>query len=275
MAQAIDIAREKVIWAKGKREALNGCLSEYLEGNPYRFIPGPDGKNKLDITQHPPVKVPIIVGEMLYQFRSALDHLFFDLVKRNHGKGLPPTGWETDCYFPLRTMLPKGHASPPIPRSDYKRSTRDALTDEAFAFIEGIQPYYSSFDRRREPQLLRMLAKLSNIDKHRRLNTTILTVGRTQTAVSSEGKTSTAFSPWLPSGAEIEPVMGHSIEITGDVEVSDEFTENVFFDEPEIELPHPTPVIDIVGAFPQFMLDFMIPNFKKLIENHATVPITR
>ena len=69
--------------------------------------------------------------------------------------------------------------------------------------------------------------------------------------------------------------MGHPIEITGDVEVSDEFTENVFFDEPEIGLPHPTPVIDIVGAFPQFMLDFMIPNFKKLIENHATVPITR
>ena len=60
-----------------------------------------------------------------------------------------------------------------------------------------------------------MLAKLSNVDKHRHLNTTI--------------------SPWLQSGTEIEPLMYHPIEITGDVEVSDEFTEQVLFDEPELQ----------------------------------------
>ena len=138
---------------------------------------------------------PIIVGEMLYQFRSALDHLFFDLVERNIGKGILLTRWDHHCQLPLMIDLPKGYTTPPVPRRGYDKVTRRALTDEAFAFIERIQPYYSSFDGRREPQLLRMLVKLSNIDKHRRLNTTILTVGQTQTAVTSEGKTSNGPSP--------------------------------------------------------------------------------
>ena len=267
MPRAVDVAWDKVAWAIRNREPLKDCLSDYLGKKPYRIVTGPDGKQNLEITEHPPVKLSIIVGEMLYQFRSALDNLFFDLVKRNHGKGLLPTGWETDCYFPLRTMLPKGYASPPIPRSGYKSSTRDALTDEAFAFIEGVQPYYLPFEGRLASRLLRMLAKLSNVDKHRHLNTTILTVGRTQKAVTKEGYTSTAISPWLQSGAEIEPLMFHPIEITGDVEVSDEFTEQVLFDEPEIGSPDTTPVHDIVYMFPRFMFDFMIPNFKRLIED--------
>ena len=270
MAQAIDIAWEKIVWAIRKRDAIKDCLSDYFRKEPYRIVTGSDGKQNLEITEHPPVKLSIIVGEMLYQFRSALDHLFFDLVKRNNGTGSLPSGWERICQFPLITKLPDGYDSPPLPRDKFNCGVLDALTNEAFTFIEGVQPYYHG---REASRLLYLLNKLSNIDKHRHLNTTILTVGQTQTAVTSEGKTSTTFSPWLQSGAEIEPVMGHPIEITGDVEVSDEFTENVFFDEPEIGLPHPTPVIDIVGAFPQFMLDFMIPNFKKLIENHARVPI--
>ena len=206
----------------------------------------------------------IILGEMVYQFRSALDHLFFELVQRNHGKGLLKPGWERNCQFPLITKLPDGYARPPVPRSKFNCSVRDTLTNEAFTFIEGVQPYYPGKD---EGRLLYLLTKLSNIDKHRRLNTTVLMVTHTQEAVTKEGGTSTAISPWLQSGAEIEPFMRHPFDMTSAVKVTDEFTEQVVFDEPEIGPSNTTPIKRMVYEFPMFMLGFMIPNLRKLIEN--------
>ena len=272
MTQTIDVAWEKIIWAIRKRDAIKDCLSDYFRKEPYRIVTGPDGKQNLEITEHPPVKLSIIVGEMLYQFRSALDHLFFDLVKRNNGTGSLPSGWERICQFPLITKLPDGYDSPPLPRDKFNCGVLDALTNEAFTFIEGVQPYYHG---REASRLLYLLNKLSNIDKHRHLNTTILTVGRTQTAVTREGYTSTALSPWLPSGAEIKTLLFHPFDVTEDVEVTDEFTGQVLFDEPEIGPPHTIPVHDVVYVFPNFMLNFMIPNFKILIDNHARVPIAQ
>ena len=49
----------------------------------------------------------------------------------------------------------------------------------------------------------------------------------------------------------------------------------MLFDEPEIGHPHTIPVHDVVYVFPNFMLNFMIPNFKILIDNHARVPIAQ
>ena len=263
VTQSVDVAWEKVEWVMRKRDLLDDCLSEYSRSKPYSIVPDSDGKNKLHITKDPPVRLSIILGEMVYQFRSALDHLFFDLVQSNHGKGVLRDGWKRNCQFPLNTKPPDG-VTPPVSRSGFNKFTRDALTDEAFTFVEGVQPYYPARDASR---LLLRLTKLSNIDKHRRLNTTVLMVTRTQEAVTAEGGTSTAIAPWLKSGATIDPLMWHPFDVADAATVTDEFKEHLFFDEPEIGPPNTTPINEIVYKFPSFMLDFIIPNFRKLIEN--------
>ena len=142
MTKAADVAWEKIVWAMGKRDALDNCLSDYKASKPYRVLKGPDGKKKLEISEPPPIKLSIILGEMVYQFRSALDHLFFELVERNHENGQLNLGWERQCQFPVNTKLPDGCAKPPVPRKQFNCGVRCALTDDAFTFIEKMQPYY-------------------------------------------------------------------------------------------------------------------------------------
>ncbi len=264
MAESVDVAWDKVTWVMRKRHLLDDCLSDYIRSEPYRIVADPDGKKKLYITKEPPVRLSIILGEMVYQLRSALDYLFFDLVERNHAKCSLSSRWKHDSQFPIIAKLPDKICTPPVPRDRFNCGVRDALTDEAFTFIEGVQPYYSGGQAGR---LLRLLTKLSNIDKHRHLNATVLMPTRTQEVTTAEGHSSTAISPWIQSGAEIEPIMFHPFEVTGEMQVTDEITPEVAFDEAEIGPPPTAPIKDIVYTFPGFMLEVMIPNFTKLIEN--------
>ena len=55
--------------------------------------------------------------------------------------------------------------------------------------------------------------------------------------------------------------MWHPHEMTGDMEVRDEFTEQIFIREESIGIPRSHPIDRIVYDFPRFMLDFMIRHF--------------
>ena len=252
-----------------KREAVRDCLKEYFNKKPYRIVPGHDGKRTVEITEDPPVLMSILVGEMLYQFRSALDHLFFELVKQNHKKGQRPDNWERRTQFPLKTKLPDGVCNTPVPRRKFKdKVVQTTLTDEAFEFIERVQPYYRPpLKRGEENRLLLLLSQLSNIDKHRYLSVTVLTVGHEQRATRKDGGSSVGLSPWLGHGAELEDYMHHPFPKDEAAEVTDIFEPQILFDEPGIGPPHTTLVSDVVLTLPRFMLHWMVPNMKKLIEN--------
>ena len=270
IVSTVDVAEEKVIWAMKKRKAVRKCLNEYFGKKPYRIVTGHDGNRTVEITEDPPNLLSIIVGEMLYQFRSALDHLFFELVKRNHGKGSRPPSWERRCQFPLKVNIPGGGNKTPVPRCKFKNKILNTLTDEAFEFIERAQPYYRPpLFRGERNRLLLLLTKLSNIDKHRYLSVTVLTVGHEQRASRKGGGSSVGLSPWLGHGAELEDYMHHPFPQGEAVEVTDKFEPQILFDEPEIGPPQTTPVHDVVLALPRFMLHWMVPKMKKLIENRA------
>jgi hypothetical protein len=128
----------------------------------------------------PPPALSVIVGDLLYDARSALDHVAWELVKR--------TGAEPDenTAFPIHTDEARY-------RSAVGRRTR-GMTDEMVGAIERWQPW-----RVPNPPAapLAWLQALSNIDKHRHLHLTVAAV------------IGTMFDPPLP---EFVPTYSGSLE---------------------------------------------------------------
>ncbi len=240
-----------------QHKPFEDCIAEYRRSKPFELIPSPDAKtHELRILKPPPIEISILAGEVLYQLRSALDHLFFELVERHHS---PLTSRQIrECAFPLRCDWPVGYG--PVAKHNLLRSWQGGIPDDAFALIEGVQPYHKRHDGHR---LLAILARLSNIDKHRRLNATITRIDRRETMTNGI-VTYTMIEPMLNHGAQVSPV--HPPEFFGDAEmqVESEFIPKIAFDEKEVGPPQtallekvvydlPVFVFNILGAFNKFL----------------------
>lgn len=105
----------------------------------------------------PPFEWNAIVGDALYNFRSALDHLAWQLVLVN---GNQPT---------RRTAFPIFDDPDLYKRS--KPSKLKGMSDEAKALIEQTQPCFGRNPHRNK--VLTWLEALHNVDKHRHLNLTV------------------------------------------------------------------------------------------------------
>jgi len=138
----------------------------YAAGEPGTIIPHSDSESTLDFRADPDLDIAILAGEAVYQIKSALDHLAFDLVKINETRIQLPLNWIRRCHFPLLLEVPvKGN--PPVSETtplpyNYFHGSLPGISKQAFEFIECIQPYY----RRNTGNVLRPLAQLSDIDKH-------------------------------------------------------------------------------------------------------------
>jgi len=120
----------------------------------------------------PPAAIGVGVGECLHQYRSALDHLLFQLVVANR-KGRLPARVERRAEFPIFNSGPRFRRMSKrkgVPSPGSGRAKIQDIAPEAQAVIERLQPYH----RRKYPgtRSLRQLQELSNIDKHRLLHVT-------------------------------------------------------------------------------------------------------
>jgi len=141
-------------------------MSLYAASHPHRITKTKGKKTKkLTIPKRPPREISILAGEVVYQMRSAIDHLVFDLIKRNPNIATIDPEWFEHCDFPLRVKLKPGQ-TPPLAKGKFSNAL-PGISDRAFDFIERVQPYYG---RGAINNALRYLAALSNIDKHRYLN---------------------------------------------------------------------------------------------------------
>ncbi len=198
-ANGLKSAKAKLIRAEKQLRAIKRCLASYARSKPHLIVKKAKGKKKLNVPKSPPVEISLLAGEMIYQMRSALDHLVFDLIQRNpHISTIDPE-WEENCQFPLRTRLPKKR-TPPLAKSDFSRDL-PGIADASFAFIESVQPYYGLGVVN---NALRFLRYLSNIDKHRRLNFIRARIRQHQSVRYPYGLTSRGYST-LDRGAEIYP----------------------------------------------------------------------
>jgi hypothetical protein len=76
MNNCFESAQAKIVRAIKQRRSLENCLAEYRRREPYRTIVHSDRKVTLEITEPPPIEISVIAGEVIYQLRSALDHIF-------------------------------------------------------------------------------------------------------------------------------------------------------------------------------------------------------
>lgn len=110
---------------------------------------------------NPPLMLSVMVGECLYNLRSALDHLVWQLVESN-----PPN------HGTPRNQYPICQDSNSFAR-EIKGHRLDGVSAAARAVIEGLQPYNEG--QAYSPHPLWLLDQLVNVDKHRFLTLTCVT----------------------------------------------------------------------------------------------------
>ena len=207
----IDSAKRKLKRARQHLNAVDACAIRYMETVTTRIVDGTDGKRTIHFSKEPPIRVAILAGEIVYQLRSALDHLAFELVKGNLSGTVLPKDWQRNCQFPLCLEVPTKGNPPqalPVPLSfNFFKDTLPGITPEAFAEIEGLQPYNGGDG----PTQLGWLAKLSNIDKHRHLHLVLAQTHQIETIQS--GTTGSQMIHRLQDGAEIKPMLHGSGEL--------------------------------------------------------------
>lgn len=162
----LDSASLKIVRASEHLQEIKKVVGSLASTpNSYELVEDGSGKEKIHFLIQPPSQITILAGEIVYQLRSALDHLAFELVRLNF-TGIPlPADWETRCCFPLWPKAPKK-------RPVYNCFDRvlPGISETAFAFIEHVQPYRSGSGPH---NAMRLIAQLSNIDRHRYVNVTL------------------------------------------------------------------------------------------------------
>lgn len=150
--------RAKVARALELLLALDERLHAYLDADPFvlqRQVQ-PDGETSvfaLKVTSQPPPDLALLVGEVVHQLRSALDHVAYGLVV---GAGNTPTH---RTGFPVCVRRPA------------RLNVHGGVTAEALALVDAFQPYQRP-DAEAHP--LNVLNALWNVDKHRMLLVTTL-----------------------------------------------------------------------------------------------------
>lgn len=117
----------------------------------------------LSVKEPAPLRLGVIVGDVLHNARSALDHTAWELVLRAGGNPGRHTG------FPLFTVKADWIASVISP-SEGRRSPLEGVSDEAFDLVEKLQPLHDGARDVAEQNPLALLKWANDRDKHRTLH---------------------------------------------------------------------------------------------------------
>lgn len=160
----------KVARAKKHLIDLQAAIDVYAAGHPYTVRERIEGKKqrkvwRLAFTADPAnTDTPLIAADAIYNLRSSLDHLMSSMVPRNQ---------RSSVMFPVYF---EGVWGAPRPGEDKQRSKERArwasdtksLGEPALAILKGLQPADGGGDED-GIDLLRLLYRLSNRDKHEKL----------------------------------------------------------------------------------------------------------
>lgn len=242
-----------------KIKAIKTHSDTYIAQNPPQIVMDGNGKTTLDMSVPVPPDISVLIGEILYQLRSALDHLAFHLVELNPSGAILPVGWEDRCQFPLVLDLKIGE-TPPLPLGRFENLP--SISAKAHAFIESVQPYYGVG---KVNNCLRFLKELSNRDKHRYL---ILTSCRSQvheTRMWANGIISTGYTS-RDHGAEID-LFDRSFGGDSNMQMSFRLSGFVAFNEPILGEASKVRIEELLQWLLESIRDVIVPELKLLIEN--------
>jgi hypothetical protein len=128
-----------------------------------------------EIQEHPTTDWGVLIGDVVHNLRSALDHLVFDLtsIKHTPPHPFPASGQWRRVEFPITLDANEW--------SDHARRKLWGLSKRQRARIERLQPFRRRHDRRirQDPRRhpLYTLHELWNADKHRTLHLTASQLG--------------------------------------------------------------------------------------------------
>jgi hypothetical protein len=130
--------------------------------------------------------LPAIAGDFLYNVRSAMDHVVYQLVAVN-GQTYEPSNHFPICSVPVNFL------------NEIKRHRLDGVSAKAQTIIETLQPYH------RGNEILLVLDALHNIDKHRTINIVTMLADSTSVQLRSAGRVVQHMSAGeeLPDGAAL------------------------------------------------------------------------
>ncbi len=254
----LESADLKLVRAAEHLNAIEACSTAYADRDPCKIVTDSNGKETLKITETPPPQIAIIAGEMVYQIRSALDHLAFDLVKLNPNISTIDPKWFEHCEFPLRTKIVRG-CKLPLPQAQFSRAL-PGISIRAFTFIESVQPYYG----RPFSNQIGILAGLSNIDKHRYLNLTVARFSHSE--LITDANLTTVVKCGLQNGAEIKPLISPD-EIPSNVDLQRSFSAFVTFGEPSLGRAATLPVESVLKSCLDAVRNGILPTFEELLKN--------
>jgi hypothetical protein len=157
MAHPLAGCRLKLVRAQKHFNDISEVLRR-LEHGECELIPEKDEKAKIGmlrirLSPKPPDDLSVMVGDCLFNARSALDHLIWQLVLAN---GKMPDEW---LYFPI------SKTAKAFTEAVGKHGRLDGVSAKAIAVIETLQPYHGQ-----DEHPLALLSKLHNVDKHQKLN---------------------------------------------------------------------------------------------------------
>jgi hypothetical protein len=267
MVNGIQSARVKIERAIKHIEALQLCAANYTGQETNLVVDQSEGSEKLRFPNDPPIEIAILAGEIVYQLRSALDHLAFELVKCNLAKCILPKNWERDCYFPLCLAVPK-KGNPPVPINlplpfNFFKDSLPGITPDAFAVVERLQPYNGG----NGPMQLGWLEKLANIDKHRHFHVVIPQIYQTEHIRSATLDSEMLLR--LQDGAEIMPTLHDAEDFAGAVYVQRGIVYPfISFDESALPSDLADISIDnVLDLCADAISRFVIPAFEKVIKS--------
>lgn len=144
------------------------AVQEFGESDFYETVGEMDRQGRfvarLRNVKHPPPEMSILIGECVFNFRSALDQIAYALAAA-HTKPLPRS-WARSSAFPIFNNGPQYRGRGGAPATRKLRG----MSRGARATIQRLQPFH----RRKTPELayLWVLEELSSIDKHRLIHLT-------------------------------------------------------------------------------------------------------
>lgn len=160
----------KVARAKKHLVDLQAEIDRFAGGHPYTVSARVEGKKKrkvwrLHFTADPAnTDIPVIAADAIYNLRSSLDHLMSSLVPRNQ---------RSSAMFPVyfegvwEAAREGENTQRRKERSRWASDTK-ALSEPVLAILKGLQPADGGGEEG-EIDLLRLLYRLSNRDKHEKL----------------------------------------------------------------------------------------------------------
>lgn len=154
-------------------DALQNSMHEFFGREPYEIIGDSEPESgqhvmRIKLREWPPHEWSPVIGDIVHNTRSALDHLAWQLVKRNRRE--PIVG---KTQFPIFSIDPFDRNAYPTTKkwkralSLWDRQT-EGMHPRDIAFLKDLQPYTREDDPAFHP--LHRLREISNWDKHRELH---------------------------------------------------------------------------------------------------------